>query len=74
MFSCIFAYAKGVETQSAIVEFADPFAVLFLTRNDAGARASLGAWLARGAVDRSSTAASMRGPTQLISASQRKAA
>ncbi len=74
MFSCIFAYAKGVETQSALVEFSDPFAVLFLARNDARARASLGAWLALGAVDGSSAVANTRGPTHTSAAAPRKAA
>jgi hypothetical protein len=45
MIPCIFAYAKGAETQSAEVELADPVAALFLVRNDDRARAALHAWL-----------------------------
>ena len=51
MISCIFAYAKGIETQSATVELADPFAALFIVRNDDHARAALRNWLAQNCSD-----------------------
>jgi hypothetical protein len=47
MISCVFAYAKGAETQTTVVEMADPYASLFLVRNDDRARAALRAWLTR---------------------------
>ncbi|MGB0133967.1 hypothetical protein [Dokdonella sp.] len=45
MFSCIFAYATGAETQSASIELTEPGAALFLVRNDEHARAAMCAWL-----------------------------
>ena len=41
MISCIFAYAKGAESQSTAVEFVDPMSALFLVKNDPRARCAL---------------------------------
>lgn len=46
MFSCIFAYAKGAETQTTEVNLSDPYAALFLLGDDHQARAVLCAWIA----------------------------
>lgn len=51
MISCIFAYAKGAESHSTAVEFADPMSALFLVKNDQRARCALSDWLAQGQVD-----------------------
>ncbi|SFN33510.1 hypothetical protein [Dokdonella immobilis] len=51
MISCIFAYAKGAESQSTAVEFVDPMSALFLVKNDRRARDALSAWLAQGRGD-----------------------
>ena len=48
MISCIFAYAKGAESQSTAVVFADPMSALFLVKNDERARCALSNWLAQG--------------------------
>ena len=51
MISCIFAYAKGAESQSTAVEFVDPMSALFLVKNDPRARCALSDWLAQGQFD-----------------------
>jgi hypothetical protein len=65
MIPCIFAYAKGAETQSAAVELTDPIAALFLVRNDDRARAALYAWLGAEPVDRCPGQVNAGGPVQL---------
>lgn len=48
MISCIFAYAKGAESQSTAVELSDPMSALFMVKNDDRARNALSDWIAQG--------------------------